>query len=91
MGTKPKKLAIIKQLGTHFKEKHEKGVPRVPAPLHPCPGLEAKAQHYKKPAFHLYHKKAKRLLKVYYKNEVLPFCPDPKYFGVTLDRSLTYR
>jgi len=34
-----KKLAISKQLQTHFKAKHEKGVgtpfPRVSAPLHP--------------------------------------------------------
>jgi len=38
MGTQPKKLAILKQLRTHFKAKLEKGVgtpfPRVPA-LHP--------------------------------------------------------
>jgi len=34
-----KKLAILKQLRTHFKAKHEKGVgtlfPGVPVPLHP--------------------------------------------------------
>jgi len=34
------KIAILKQLQTHFKAKREKGVgtpfPRVPAPLHPC-------------------------------------------------------
>jgi len=34
------KLALLKQLQTHFKAKHGKGVgtplPRVPAPLHPC-------------------------------------------------------
>ena len=33
-------MAILKQLESHFKAKHEKGVgtpfPRVPAPLHPC-------------------------------------------------------
>jgi len=33
-------MAILKQLQTHFKAKHEKGVgtpfPRVPVPLHPC-------------------------------------------------------
>jgi len=33
------KIAILKQLQTHFKAKREKGVgmpfPRVPAPLHP--------------------------------------------------------
>jgi len=40
VGTLPEKLANLKQLQTHFKAKHEKGVgtpfPRVPAPLHPC-------------------------------------------------------
>jgi len=40
VGNGPKNLAILKQLQTHFKTKHEKGVgrpfPRVPAPLHPC-------------------------------------------------------
>ena len=41
-------------------------------------------------AFHL-NKKAKRELKVKYNNETLPFCSEPKYLGVTLDRSLTYR
>jgi len=39
VGTHSKKLAILKQLRTHFKAKHEKGVetlfPRVRAPLHP--------------------------------------------------------
>jgi len=39
MGTHPKKLAILGQLRTHFKPKHEKSVgtpfPPVPAPLHP--------------------------------------------------------
>jgi len=37
----PKKLAILKQLRTNLKAKHEKGAgtpfPRVPAPLHPWP------------------------------------------------------
>ena len=41
-------------------------------------------------AFHL-NKKAKRELKVKYNNETLPFCSEPKYLGVSLDRSLTYR
>jgi len=40
--------------------------------------------------FHL-NKEAKRELKVYFNNETLPFCSEPKYLGVTLDRSLTYR
>ena len=41
-------------------------------------------------AFHLNNKEAKRELKVKYNNETLPFCSEPKYLGVTLDRSLTY-
>jgi len=40
--------------------------------------------------FHL-NKEAKRELKVNFNNETLPFCSEPKYLGVTLDRSLTYR
>jgi len=39
VGTHSKKLAILKQLQTNLKSKHEKGVgtpfPRVPAPVHP--------------------------------------------------------
>jgi len=42
-------------------------------------------------AFHLNNMEAKRELKVKYNNETLPFCSEPKYLGVTLDRSLTYR
>jgi len=34
---------------------------------------------------------AKRELKVNFNNETLPCCSEPKYLGVTLDRSLTYR
>ena len=41
--------------------------------------------------FHLSNKEAKRELKVNFNNETLPFSPEPKYLGVTLDRSLTYR
>ena len=41
--------------------------------------------------FHLNNKEAKRELKVNHNNETLPFCSEPKYLGVTLDRSLTYR
>jgi len=40
--------------------------------------------------FHLNNKKAKRELKVNINNENLPFFSEPKYLGVTLDRSLTY-
>ena len=40
VGNAPKNPVILKQLQTHFKIKHNKGVgrpfPRVPAPLHPC-------------------------------------------------------
>ena len=42
------------------------------------------------PVFHL-NKEAKRELKVNFNNETLPFCSEPKYLGVSLDRSLTYR
>ena len=41
--------------------------------------------------FHLNNKEAKRELKVNFNNETLPFCSEPKYLGVTLDRLLTYR
>jgi len=41
--------------------------------------------------FHLNNKEAKRELKVNFNNETLQFCSEPKYLGVTLDRSLTYR
>ena len=40
--------------------------------------------------FHL-NKEARRELKVNFNNETLPFCSEPKYVGLTLDRSLTYR
>jgi len=40
--------------------------------------------------FHLNNKEAKRELKVNFNNATLS-CSEPKYFGVTLDRSLTYR
>ena len=42
-------------------------------------------------AFILNYKETKRELKVKYSNETLPFCSEPKYLGVTLDRSFTYR
>jgi len=41
--------------------------------------------------FHLNNKEAKHELKVNFNNETLPFCSEPKYLGVTLDRSLLYR
>ena len=41
--------------------------------------------------FHLNSKEAKRELKVNFNNETLPFCSEPKYIGVRLNRSLTYR
>ena len=42
-------------------------------------------------AFHLNKKETKCELKVNFNNEALPFCSEPKYLGVTLGRSLTYR
>jgi len=42
-------------------------------------------------AFHFNNKEAKRELKVNFNNETLTFFSEPKYLGVTLDRSLTYR
>ena len=42
-------------------------------------------------AFHLNNRKAKRELKVYNNNRLLPFCPTPAYLGIKLDRSLTFR
>jgi len=41
--------------------------------------------------FHLNNKEASRKLKVNLNNKTLPFCSEPKYPRVTLDRSLTYR
>ena len=42
-------------------------------------------------AFHLNNREAKRVLKVYNNDRLLPFCPTPTYLGVKLDRSLTFR
>ena len=42
-------------------------------------------------SFHLNNREAKRELKVYNNGRLLPFCPTPTYFGVKLDRSLTFR
>ena len=42
-------------------------------------------------ALHLNNKEAKRKLKVNFNNETLPFCSEPKYLEVKLDRSITYR
>jgi len=42
-------------------------------------------------AVHLDNKEAKRERKVNCNIEILPFCPEPKYLGVILNRSLTYR
>jgi len=41
--------------------------------------------------FHFSNKEAKRELKVNHNNETLPFCSEPKYLRITLDRWLTYR
>ena len=42
-------------------------------------------------AFHLNNREAKRELKVYNNDRLLPFCQTPTYLGVKLDRSLTFR
>ena len=42
-------------------------------------------------AFHLNNREAKRELKVYNNDRLLPFCPAPTCLGVKLDRSLTFR
>ena len=42
-------------------------------------------------AFHLNNREAKRELKVYNDDRLLPLCPTPTYLGVKLDRSLTFR
>jgi len=36
--------------------------------------------------FHLNNKETKREMKFNFNNETLPFCSEPIYFGVTLDR-----
>ena len=41
-------------------------------------------------AFHLNNREAKRELKVYNNDRLLPFCPTPTYLGVKLVRSLTF-
>ena len=42
-------------------------------------------------AFHLNNREAKREQKVYNNKRILPFRLTPTYFGVKLDRSLTFR
>ena len=42
-------------------------------------------------AFYLNNRKAKRELKVYNNDRLLPFCPIPTYLGVKLDRFLKLR
>ena len=42
-------------------------------------------------AFQLNNREAKRELKVYNNGRLLPFCPNPTYLRVKLDRSLTFR
>ena len=41
-------------------------------------------------AFHLNNRELKRELKVYNNGRRLPFCPNPTYLGVKLDRLLTF-
>ena len=40
--------------------------------------------------FHLNNREAKRELKFYNNDRLLPFCPTPTYLGVKLERSLTF-
>ena len=56
------------------------------------PNPEVKIQYYKHSvgSLHINSEKAKRELKVNLNKETLPFCSEPKYLGVTLDRTLTY-
>ena len=42
-------------------------------------------------AFHLKHREANRPLDITWSGTRLPHCPNPKYLGVTLDRTLTYK
>ena len=49
-----------------------------------------KLSHTKTAAFHLNKREPKRKLKVYDNDKLLPFCPNPTYLGVKLDRSLTF-
>ena len=42
-------------------------------------------------AFYLNNREAKREIKIYNNGRLLPFCLTPTYFGVKLDRSLTFR
>ena len=42
-------------------------------------------------AFHLNNREAKRELKIYNNDRLLPLCPTSTYLGVKLDRSLTFR
>jgi len=55
--------------------------------------LEAKLRTTKtvSVAFYLNNKEAKREMEVNFNNEILPFCSERRYLGVTLNRSLTYR
>ena len=41
--------------------------------------------------FHINNREAKRELKVYNNDRLLPFCPTPAYLGVKLERSFTFR
>ena len=55
-----------------------------------CYGTELSTTKTVSAAFHLNNKDAKREMKVNFNNETLPFCSEPKFLGVTLDRALTY-
>jgi len=42
-------------------------------------------------AFHLYNKEARRELNIAVEGRTLPFCSEPTYLEIKLDRSLSYR
>ena len=66
---------------------------RAPWPFQRISRLDVEAQSHwtVTAAFHLNNREAKRELKVYNNDRLLPFCPTPTYLGLKLDRSLTFR
>ena len=57
------------------------------------PDMEAKPQHYKSGVGSLPSQQqgSWKWAESQLNNEILPFCSEPKYLGIPLDRSLTYR
>ena len=41
-------------------------------------------------AFHLYNKKAQREFNIFVNGQMLPFCAEPTYLGIQLNRTLTF-